>query len=131
RVAELLMARDECVAVAPAFGRTVQGAADRVRKQRRGPDAVNVGEIHVVSSPNSIGPQKAKGPSLASLDEVAADDHPADFAGARADFIELGVTQEPSGRVFVDIAVAAQALDGVQRGAGGGLGGEEDGAGGI
>src|SRR6185295_4141782 len=58
RVAELLMARDECVAVAPAFGRTVQGAADRVREQRRGPDAVHVGEVHVVSSPNSIGPQK-------------------------------------------------------------------------
>jgi hypothetical protein len=37
----------ERVAVAPAFGRTVQGAADGVRDQRRGPDAVNVGEVHL------------------------------------------------------------------------------------
>ena len=47
RVAQLLMTCHERVAVAPAFGRTVQGAADGVRDQRRGPDAVNVGELHL------------------------------------------------------------------------------------
>ncbi len=47
RVAQLLMTRHDRVAVAPAFGRTVQGAADRVGDQRRRPDAVDVREVHL------------------------------------------------------------------------------------
>ena len=49
RIAQLLMTRHERVAVAPAFGRTVEGAADGIRDQRRGADAVNVGELHLAA----------------------------------------------------------------------------------
>ena len=38
------MTRHERVAVAPAFGCRIQGTADGVGNQRRGPDAVNVGQ---------------------------------------------------------------------------------------
>src|SRR3954452_11057975 len=49
------------------------------------------------------------------LENLPADQHAADLAGAGADLIELGVAQQASGRIIVDIAVAAQALDGVER----------------
>jgi hypothetical protein len=55
RVAQLLMTCDERVAVAPAFGRTIEGAADGIRDddgirdERGGADAVNVGEFHLAA----------------------------------------------------------------------------------
>ena len=49
RIAQLLMTCHERVAVAPAFGRAVQGAADGIRDQRRGADAVDVGELHLAA----------------------------------------------------------------------------------
>ena len=49
RVAQLLMTCDERVAVAPPFGRTIEGAADGIRDQRGGADAVNVGEFHLAA----------------------------------------------------------------------------------
>jgi hypothetical protein len=50
RIAQLLMARHERVAVGPAFGRAVEGAADGICDQRRSADAVNVGELHLVGA---------------------------------------------------------------------------------
>src|SRR5688572_11809166 len=49
RIAQLLMTRHEGVAVAPAFGRAIEGAADGIRDQRRGADAVNIGELHLAT----------------------------------------------------------------------------------
>ena len=45
-------------------------------------------------------------------EQFAADQHAADFARARADFVELRVTPKTSDRILVDIAVAAEDLDG-------------------
>src|ERR1051326_2346996 len=57
------------------------------------------------------------------LEDLAADQHAADFARSGADFVELGVAQEAAGRVIVDVAVAAEALDGLERHPGGAFGG--------
>src|SRR5579862_7922680 len=64
-------------------------------------------------------------------EDFAADQHAADFRGAGADLVELGVAQQAPGGVIVDVAVAAQDLHRVQCHAGGGLGGVEDRAGGV
>src|SRR5262249_34045408 len=63
------------------------------------------------------------------LENLPPDQHPPDFAGASADLVELGVTQQPPGRIVVDVAVAAEALDGVERDLGRLLGGVKDRAG--
>src|SRR5438045_9473009 len=52
-------------------------------------------------------------------EDFTADQHAADLAGAGADLVELGVAQQAPGRVFVDGAVAAEALDLGGRGLGG------------
>src|SRR5580658_6418300 len=65
------------------------------------------------------------------LEDLAADQHAADFRGAGADFVELGVAQQPAGREVVDVAVAAEDLDGFERHPGRAFGGVEDRAGGI
>src|SRR5262245_16969680 len=49
------------------------------------------------------------------VEQLAADQHAADFAGAGADLVELCVAQEAAGRIFVDVAVAAEQLDRIQR----------------
>src|SRR5258706_6544143 len=49
------------------------------------------------------------------LEEFAADQPAADLRGAGADLVELGVAQQPAGGVVVDGAVAAQALDRLER----------------
>src|SRR5690606_19247532 len=69
--------------------------------------------------------------SVAAFEQLAADQHPADLVGAGADGIELGVAQDPPGRVFVDVAVAAQGLDGLQRHLHRGLAGVQQAGGGI
>ena len=48
-------------------------------------------------------------PSGCLAEQLAADQHAADFAGAGADLVELGVAQQAAGRVVVDVAVAAEA----------------------
>src|SRR5262245_44820089 len=65
------------------------------------------------------------------LEQLAADQHAADFAGAGADLVELGVAEQPPGRIFVDIAVAAEELDRVERALRRLLRGIEDRAGGV
>ena len=64
-------------------------------------------------------------------EQLAADQHAADLAGAGADLVELGVAQQAARRVVVDVAVAAEQLDRVERHLGGLLGRVEDGAGGV
>src|SRR5436305_11704940 len=64
-------------------------------------------------------------------EQLAADQHAADLAGAGADLVELGVSQQAAGRIVVDVTVAAQQLDRVERHHGRLLGGIEDGPGGI
>src|SRR5882672_3438055 len=44
------------------------------------------------------------------VEELAADQHAADLAGAGADLIELGIAQQASGGKIIDVAVAAQGL---------------------
>src|ERR1700742_3317713 len=57
----------------------------------------------------------ARQASRALLEQLAADQHAPDLARPRADLVELGVAQEPPGRIVVDVAVAAEQLDGVER----------------
>src|SRR4051812_14242587 len=49
------------------------------------------------------------------LEQFAPDQHAADLAGPGADLVELGVAQQAAGRVIVDIAVAAEELDRIER----------------
>src|SRR5262245_9331086 len=65
------------------------------------------------------------------VEQLPADQHAPDLAGARADLIELGIAQIASRGIIVDVAVAAKELHGIERDLGGILGGVEDGAGGI
>src|ERR1700692_819504 len=65
------------------------------------------------------------------VENLPPDQHAADFAGAGADLVELGVAQQAPGRIVVDVAVAAQYLHRVERDLGGALGGVEDRAGGV
>src|SRR4051812_37237624 len=62
------------------------------------------------------------------LEQFPADQHASNLAGAGADLVELGVAQQPPGRIVVDIAVAAEQLDGVERALRRLLGGIENGA---
>jgi hypothetical protein len=57
--------------------------------------------------------------------------HAADLAGPGADLVELGVAQQAAGRVVVDVAVAAEELDRVERHLRRLLGRIEDAAGGV
>src|ERR671926_98533 len=45
------------------------------------------------------------------VEPLAADQHAADFGGAGADLVELCVTQQTTGGIVVDVAVAAEQLD--------------------
>src|SRR5574340_448336 len=53
-----------------------------------------------------------------------------DLGGAPADLEQLGVARQALDRELADVAVASEHLDGVERGAGGGLGGQNLGGGG-
>src|SRR5579871_5274549 len=63
------------------------------------------------------------------LVNLPPDQHAADLARPGADLVELGVAQQPAGREIVDVAVAAEALDRLQRHPGRTLGRVEDDAG--
>src|ERR1700694_4690964 len=65
------------------------------------------------------------------LEQLPADQHAPDFAGAGADLVKLGIAQQPPRGIVVDIAVAAEQLDGVKRTLRRLLGGIENGAGRI
>src|SRR6516162_5942977 len=60
------------------------------------------------------------------LVDLAADQHAADLARAGTDLVELGITQQPPGWKIVDVAVAAETLDGFERHPGGAFGRVED-----
>src|SRR5215213_10107740 len=49
------------------------------------------------------------------LEQLPPDQHPPDLARPRPDLVELGVPQKPPRRVVVDVAVAAEKLDRVER----------------
>src|SRR5258706_1805296 len=65
------------------------------------------------------------------FEELAPDQHAADLVGAGSDVVELGVTEQSPRGEFVDVAVAAEALDRLERDLHGVLGGEHDAGGGI
>src|SRR5690606_23999469 len=67
-------------------------------------------------SPNDR--QGARGDLAALLEQLPADQHSPDFTGAGADLVQLGITQQAASGVVIDIAVAPEDLDGIQRGAG-------------
>ena len=64
-------------------------------------------------------------------EQLAADQHPAYLRGAGADLVQFGVAQQPPGRIVVDVAVAAEQLNGIERRARGRLGAEQDARGGV
>src|SRR5690606_25129948 len=64
-------------------------------------------------------------------EELAADQHAADLAGAGADLVELGVSPQAAGGVVVDVAVAAQDLDALARHPGGFFGAVQNDAGAV
>src|SRR6056297_3230253 len=66
-----------------------------------------------------------------STEQLAADQHAADLAGARADLVELGIAQQPPGGIFVDVTVAAEDLHRLQGERHGGAGGEQQAGGGV
>src|SRR5690606_31191291 len=45
------------------------------------------------------------------LEQFAADQHAADLRSAGADLVQLGIAPQASGRILVDVAVAAEDLD--------------------
>src|SRR5690606_13608336 len=51
--------------------------------------------------------------SAGLVEQLAADQHAADLAGAGTNLIELGIAPQSANRVFVDVAVAAQNLNAV------------------
>ena len=57
----------------------------------------------------------ARGGSARLVEQLAADQHAADFAGAGADLVQLRVAQQAAGVVIVDVAVATQRLNRFQR----------------
>ena len=59
--------------------------------------------------------QLVKSCSPLAVKQLAPDQHAADFIRASPDLVEFCVTQDAPGRVFVDITVAAQALDCFER----------------
>src|SRR5208282_828771 len=63
------------------------------------------------------------------VEQLTPDQHAADLAGPGADLVQLGIPQQPSGRVVVDIPIPAETLDRLQRHPGRLLGGEQDRAG--
>src|SRR5690606_18818756 len=67
--------------------------------------------------------------SVAARHQLAPDQHAPDLVGARADRIELGIAQDAAGGVFIDVAVAAQRLDRLQRHLHRGLAGVQQAAG--
>src|SRR5262245_53912335 len=70
-------------------------------------------------------------PSAGQLEQLPPDQHPPDLARPRPDLVQFGVAEQPSGRVVVDVAVATQRLDRLQRHPGRLLGGEHQAAGGV
>src|SRR3974390_1920881 len=65
------------------------------------------------------------------FEQLTADQPAADFARAGADFVELGIAQEAPRRIIVDVAIAAQALDRLERHPHALFGRIENGTGGI
>src|SRR6202162_4623881 len=61
--------------------------------------------------------------------QLPSDQPAADLGSSRADLVELRVAPQASGRVIVDVAVAAEALDRLARHPGRFFGGVENGAG--
>src|SRR5574343_788393 len=68
------------------------------------------------------GAMLATRPSAGFREQLAANQHTTDFAGARTNLIQLGVAPQAAQRVFVDVAVAPKNLDALSRHPGGLLG---------
>src|SRR5437588_7474671 len=54
-------------------------------------------------------------PLLRLVEQLAADQHPPDLGRAGADLVQLGIAPQAPGRVFVDVAVAAERLNRLTR----------------
>src|SRR5258706_2447653 len=65
------------------------------------------------------------------FEELAPDQHAADLVGAGADVVELGIAEQAPRGKFVDVAVAAEGLDRVERDLHGVLGSEKKARGGV
>src|SRR5690606_11482819 len=79
-------------------------------------------------------PSTARGLRAAScgfLKQLPPDERAADFLCACTYLIQLGVAQQPTGREFVDVAVAAERLYGFERRLSRPLAGEQDGRRGV
>src|SRR5690606_10580322 len=69
--------------------------------------------------------------SALAVEQLAANQHAADFIGAGTDLVELGITQQASRRELVDIAIAAEGLDRLEGDLHGRLRGVHEAGGGI
>src|SRR4030095_15173018 len=87
----------------------------------RAAPTITIGSFSIESSSNS----------LRLVEQLAADQHAPDLRSSGADLVELRVAPQPSGRIVVDVAVAAKALNRVAGDAGRVLAREQDRAGGI
>src|SRR5690606_30281344 len=68
-------------------------------------------EAHVMTcSAAKFNVPTVKSPSSRFVEQLAADQHAADFAGTGADLVQLGVAPQAACGKFVDIPVAAQDL---------------------
>src|SRR3546814_8936828 len=69
------------------------------------------GKPFAVFHPTRLGAFFPPAGSPGFVEQLAADQHAAYFAGAGTDLVELGVAQQATGGEFVDVAVAAEDLD--------------------
>jgi hypothetical protein len=60
------------------------------------------------------------------VEQFPADQHATDFAGAGANFEQLGIAQQATRGEFVDVAIATHQLNGIQRLLCGALGGKQN-----
>src|SRR5262245_53370835 len=64
--------------------------------------------------------------SLRLFVQLATDQHAPDLARAGADLIKLGVAQQPPGRIIINVSIATEALDRLERHPGRALAGIQD-----
>src|SRR5216684_4538914 len=90
-------------------------------------ETITTGSFNMAVS--SVFHAKNRRPSRRLGKQLPSDQPAADLGSSRADLVELRIAPQASGRVIVDVAVAAEALDRLARHPGRSFGGVENGAG--
>src|SRR6476646_9648715 len=116
-----------CAAKDESSRNGVPGSSSRLMRSR----ASNFPRATCRARASALPPCIAASRSARFLEQLSADQHAPDLTRPRPDLVELGIAQVSPGRIVVDVAVAAEELNRVERHLGGVLGGVEDGAGGV